>query len=172
MPTIQHQTEADRISGVNVPSGIPAGMHLFEIEAVCEQDANLVLGRVREVLKILVSQDPNKWPTNDQWRSLLPEWFVQACAEEPTKEETEAWLAEWRKLGPIQQAEAIENVRWSMEQFVYWFQPSERQWWWWAAEIQDIHRLRIILLGEERNPAHEVLNWLLKAAGASRIMGA
>lgn len=42
------------------------------IVARCSGNADQVLERCKEVLQIVLSQDPDQWPSYEAWRSLIP----------------------------------------------------------------------------------------------------
>ena len=107
------------------------GIALFKVN--CPGDANNVLKRCQEVLEIVLRQDNKNWPSDDKWQILLPEWFVARCAPERTLEEEEQLLELWQKLSPEEQRIASSEEQWAISEWIYWFQPEERQWFWWDA---------------------------------------
>lgn len=64
--------------------------------------------RVREVLDIVFRPRP-AWPSLDEWRELLPPWFVDSCSDD---------------------VRVINCVidKWSLRAWIYWFQPDQRRW--------------------------------------------
>lgn len=170
MSAVDQQRELSLIIGEAHPDSMPAGLHAFEIDMKCRRTAIDVLASVREVLTVIVRQDPEAWPELDKWYRLLPNWFVQACCPELSAEEAQAWLERWRKRSDNKQNTLEQDEPWSVGEFVHWFQPSERQWWWWKAEVVGTEKLRIFLAVEELTPAHEALDWLLRVAGAADVV--
>jgi hypothetical protein len=107
------------------------------------------LARVREVLEPVLVQAAagGEWPGVSEWKTLLPDWFVDACVDD---------------------AEIRDCVldKWSLRAWVYWFQPDLRQWRWWDARVED-DRLMLTVLVQQRPYLRGALEWLLKVAGAS-----
>ena len=103
------------------------------------------LARAREVLEAVAARAPDgEWPGVDEWRSLLPAWFVAACVDD---------------------AEVRDCVldRWSLRAWTYWFQPGLRHWRWWDARVED-GRMVVELLVVQRPYLRGALEWLLKVA--------
>lgn len=67
-----------------------------------------VAARVGEVLDVVFAPRP-QWPSLDEWRALLPAWFVDVCSDDVV----------------------VRNCvvdRWSLRAWIYWFQPEQRRW--------------------------------------------
>jgi hypothetical protein len=110
-------------------------------------DAGRRLERVREVLTVVLDHSEGAWPGVDEWKRLLPGWFVAACVDD-------------REL-----RDCVLD-RWSIRSWAYWLQPDQRRWRWWDACTSDGGRLRIQLLVLERPYLRGSLDWLLEVAGA------
>ncbi len=77
-----------------------------------------VLGKVKEVM-LAVSQFAftNKWPSSEEWKSILPEWFVKSMTEKdldfimktPGQWHYESW---------------IDNIK-------------QRSWVWWSSKVDN-----------------------------------
>lgn len=142
------------------------GVGQVDVVAVCGDDAAPVLQRARRVLGIVIDHQDGKWPTTGEWRSLLPGWFVEACAEERSREEAEAWLAWWKALPADQQAAVLRERRWSLANWLFFLEPDERQWFWWSATVEAPDRLRVTVEVAGWPAPLGALEWLLRAAGA------
>ena len=159
--------ELRRIDSGPAPGERPTGI-LLELSAISSGRSREVLTKAREVMKaVLSNSDP--WPDLDDWRHVLPAWFVERSAPEQTKEEAERWLAWWRKLPPEAQAQATEELRWSIADWLYWLEPEQRQWYWWDGRVVDQDTVRIVIDALDSPTALGALEWLLKAAGAERV---
>lgn len=149
---------------------VPEGYLAFRVRATCAMGAELVLARVREVLTIIFLQDTEGWPETARWFELLPPWFIRASAsEEP---DLQGWYDKWQSLPPEDRAAqeaADESKPWAISDFVYWFQPANRQWWWWASYLQSSEQLEILLMVEEPVVADDALEWLVRSAGADDV---
>lgn len=126
----------------------PAPPDLVSVTATCPSgSAGDVLQRVRAVLEP-IAEAPKPWPSPDEWRQRLPQWFVEATSDD-------------------ERVTTCVVDKWSLRAWIWWFQPDQRRWLWWDAAV-DGDRLRIrlaptgtgsLLLG--------ALDFLLKAAGAT-----
>ncbi|HEV2125578.1 MAG TPA: hypothetical protein VGW38_22730 [Chloroflexota bacterium] len=73
----------------------------------------LTLARVREIAKV-VQERGDGWPSLEEWRTLLPAWFLDASASESTREEVEAYLQKWQAVTPEERAEEDRSRPWSL----------------------------------------------------------
>ncbi|QRP49055.1 hypothetical protein [Amycolatopsis sp. FDAARGOS 1241] len=128
-----------------------------------------VLGRSRAVLLEVLEHSGPGWPTVEEWRSILPPWFVAACGPEMRREDAERWMAWWRTLGPADKARVESERRWTLADWLYWLMPSERQWFWWDAKVGRDDTLRVSIEVMGWPTALGALDWLLRAAGAVEV---
>jgi hypothetical protein len=139
-------TPADELR--HIREGADGAVPTGEIDTLEVAGDAAALARVREVLEILVGRPAGEaeWPPVDEWRRLLPDWFVAACVDD---------------------AEVRECVldKWSLRAWTYWFQPGLRKWRWWDAAV-DAGGLRVSLLVMQRPYLRGALEWLLKVADA------
>jgi hypothetical protein len=125
-----------------------------------------VIERARAVLQVVLDHQA-PWPTDHQWRTMLPAWFVRACAPERTQEEAQRWLEHWRTLSPELKAEA-EVTAWSLLNWLGWFDPRgdlDRGWAWWNAGVYDSATGWVEIEVEGHPYPTGALRWLLRAAG-------
>lgn len=161
----------DEIRHLHVGSELgekPKGIGVVQFVASCPGNAEVVLHKCREVLEIVLNQDPDNWPTDDNWYLLLPEWFVSASSKK-TLEEEEQWLKWWQKLSWKEQVRASKEKQWSVDNWIYWFQPDERTWFWWDATIESPKKIKVKVEVKELPFASGSLNWLFRAAGATSL---
>lgn len=163
------QNEIRHLRAGPEPNEKPEGLGIVRFVARCPGNSETVLNRCKEVLFVVLQQDADHWPSDGRWRALLPEWFVAQCSKELTKEEADRWLKAWHQLPPEEQSRAVGEIKWSVANWVYWFQPDERQWFWWDAMIKDPNTIQIAVevLGWPF-PWGE-LDWLLRASGATSV---
>jgi len=154
--------ELERLRHGPGPAERPPEWALARLDVDCPGNARIVLAGCREVLEIVLRQDPARWPSDAEWRELLPAWFVQASADEISREE-----AERRLHLPLRKRDELDEP-WSVGAFVYWFLPDNRYWSWWDAVVLSPDRLRIELEAADVFPS-EALAWLLRASGASSV---
>jgi hypothetical protein len=143
------------------PKGvIPSGSFAISFIAHCTGDAPQVLDRCKEVLSIVLQADTEDWPSTDEWRSRLPEWFVERSAEEISQGE-----AERRLRLPLEERMRLSH-QWSVSAFVHWFKPNERYWYWWEAVVKNDDTLQINVIVNDQPFPWGSLDWLLRASGA------
>ncbi len=150
-------------SGVE-PKEKPAGLGPIHLIAHCPGNAEDVLRKCRETLAIVLEQDEANWPTTETWRSLLPQWFVSESAPEISQEE-----AERRRRLPIEERKRLSEEAWSVSAWVYWFQPTMREWFWWDAVVEDPNTLSVAVEVNGWPFPWGALKWLLRASGAASV---
>lgn len=134
--------------------------------AICDSNAAEVLERVKSVLRVVFSYGADKWPPDESWRDLLPDWFVERCALEPSMDEVEAWLSKWGQLSPEEQERLEAERAWSVGEWIYWFQPGNRVWYWWDATVQSPAEILVTVLIRDWPFPWKSLQWLFLASGA------
>jgi hypothetical protein len=146
------------------------GIGSVRFVARCPFGASEVLAKAKSVLKAVDQTSLTGWPTNEEWPSKLPDWFVFRCAPEETQQQAEQRVARWRTLAPEEQARVDVETEWSLSNWIYWLKPENRQWFWWDAKaVDDIDH---IILAVEVNCwpfPWGALRWLFKASGASAL---
>lgn len=135
---------------------------IIEIVAGCEGNASEILQKVREVLKRVIDCELPFNASVEDWKAILPKWFVEACSPEINKQEAE------KLLKTPQGFETLANT-WTVSGFIYWFRPEERSWYWWDGIIKDHRTLIVQILVDEFPYAWGALEFLLKASGANNI---
>ncbi|MGB3532109.1 MAG: hypothetical protein WBA13_01185 [Microcoleaceae cyanobacterium] len=147
---------------------------LLSLQANCQGNADVVLSNCREVLEIVIKQYKMDWLSEEEWRRKLPDWFVANCAPERTLAEEEEYLIKWRKLSSEQQQRQAQEEKWSMMDWVSWFEPSDdvfnqRTWFWWDAFIKEPNILTVIVEVVDLPVPLGSLIWLLRASGATTV---
>jgi len=124
----------------------PAGADTDTLEAAGGAPA---LERARQVLEMVLARAAagGEWPSVEEWRLSLPQWFTAACVDD---------------------AEVRDCVldRWSLRAWTYWFRPDLRKWRWWDARADD-DRLQVTLVVLQRPYLRGALEWLLKVSAAA-----
>jgi hypothetical protein len=121
----------------------PSDVETLAVECA---DCGASLERVREVLGAVLTRPDAEWPGVEEWRRVLPTWFVERCVDD---------------------AELRDCVvdKWSLRAWVYWFQPGMRRWRWWDATVTE-GRLEVRIAVLKRPYLRGALEWLLKVAAA------
>lgn len=151
------------------PGERAGGAGTVGVVARCRGDAGRVGERAREVLRGVLAHAGPPWPSVREWRLLLPAWFVEGSAPEQSREEAERWLSWWRSLPAEEQAQVTRAQRWTLADWLYWLEPSERQWFWWDAVIESPDTLRVSVEVSGWPAPLGALDWLLRAAGAIEV---
>jgi len=164
------EAELRRLQDGPRPEENPGGLGTVRFLARYPAGGHDLLNKVTSVLKVLDEGSRNGWPTEEQWALILPEWFVSACAPKITPEQGERWLAWWKSLPPDEQARVESEKQWSLDNWLYWMEPSNRQWYWWDAKVLDGLDHLIVAIEVDAWPfPWGALRWLFKAAGASAL---
>jgi len=145
------------------------GIGLVRFDVQCREGAEAVLAKAKEVLAVVVAQPPAGWPTLDERRQKLPEWFLNACVPEYTNKESDRWLKWWRSLPWDEQVRASEEKRWSLGNWLYWFEPKQRFWYWWDGRVESPQYIRVALQVTEWPFPWDALKWLFRASGAESV---
>lgn len=148
----------------------PPGMSLFEVYAEASGTAQRVLDCSREVMTAILSAMRSVPAGGEDSAPTLPQWFLEASGPEQSPAETRAWLDRLASMPQAEREKAEAAERWSVEDFLYWFEPDQREWWWWGAEIRDEDNVRICLVVREFSVPHDALDWLLRASGAHTVI--
>ena len=135
-------TAAEELDRVRHGPGAVAPPH--EVDVLEAIGGERTLASVREVLEpvLEVAATGYEWPTVEEWKKLLPSWFVAACVDD---------------------AEVRDCVldKWSLRAWTYWFQPGLRKWRWWDAKASG-SRLSVSILVLQRPYLRGALEWLLQ----------
>jgi hypothetical protein len=161
--------ELRRLFDGPLPGEEPGGAGLETATARCAGDAPEVLARAREVMAAVLTNSAGTWPSELEWRELLPSWFVEACADEETPEQTRQRLARWEHMTLAERALETENEAWSVDNWIAWLEPEERQWFWWSADVSDPDQLVVQVEVAGWPAATGALAWLLRASGAVEV---
>lgn len=145
------------------------GGHIVRLCVSCPHDPLEAVAGAKTVLKALDRAVLAGWP-EQQVSPSLPAWFIAACAPEQSRQHAEEWLAWWSTLTPEQQIKAEEEKDWSLENWLYWMEPQNRDWFWWDAVVEHSPERIIVQLEVTRWPCSwGALRWLLRTAGASAV---
>jgi hypothetical protein len=125
-----------------------AALLLFKVH--CQDNADAVLQNCREILGIVLQQYERGWLSEEEWRKKLPNWFVETCAPERTELEEEEYLIRWRMLSQEEQQHQEEEEKWSVMDWISWFEPSDdpfnqRTWFWWDAFVREPNLLLVAI---------------------------
>jgi len=139
------------------------GYMIVDADAYCSSNAESVLARCREVMRAVLTQPEVPWPSVEQWRKVLPRWFVEAGGEE-SPGNMRAPTTTMRQMT----FEELEKMPWPAAAWVNTFEDG-RSWYWWDAEVVSPNHLRIKLAVEGHPWSEGPIRWLLIASGAMHV---
>jgi hypothetical protein len=112
----------------------PGGVGTVRFLVRCPLGTNDVLAKAKEVLRIVDEATLAGWPVKGDLTPSLPEWFASACVAEMSSDQAKRWLAWWKSLPPEEQTKAEIEKDCSLNNWLYWMEPNNRQWFWWDAK--------------------------------------
>ena len=68
---------------------LSGGVGTLGFTVACRGDSTQVDERVKEVLLLVDAESDGVWPSDEQWQTLLPQWFMSRCAPPRTRAEDE-----------------------------------------------------------------------------------
>ena len=151
------------------PEDKPDGLGTVSFVVHCEGDSWQVLSRAKSVLEQIDETVVRGWPCDSEWFRILPPWFVAQCVKEMSQSEAEAELAR-RKQSAANGELSNADDRWTLLNWIYWFQPENRHWFWWDAEERDSNTIVIAVLVNNWPFPWGSLSWLFRAAGANSVL--
>ncbi len=148
----------------------PNGVGVVHFTAYCPLGAASVLSKVKTVLRILDDAALRGWPESQQCKPVLPSWFTSFCVAEMSDVEAKEWLARWQNLSPEDKLHVEREKDWSLNNWLFWMEPDNRQWFWWDAEVVEERDHIALAIEVEAWPfPWGALRWLFRAAGASTL---
>lgn len=162
--------ELRRLDNGPAPGEKPGGAGTVRFIAPCPLGAAEVLDRVKSVLQTVDEVALSGGLSDAQWEARLPGWFTARCAPPVSREEAERRLAWEKSLPPDEQARLNRETEWSLDAWLYWLEPSRREWFWWDAKaLDDIDHIMVAVEVDGWPFPWDALRWLFKAAGASDL---
>jgi hypothetical protein len=138
------------------------GMFLLNIVAHCDGNSADLLAKLFSVLKRVIDCELSFDDPVDDWRAVLPKWFVEACGPDLSREAAEEYLRQkGGEIGPLE--------LWDVGGFVDQFRPEVRSWWWWHGFTSSPDSLIVQIVIEGFPFAWDALHFLLLAAGATAV---
>ena len=122
------QNEVQRLQVSPSPETKPGGIGTVQFLAQCPGSAAQTLARAKEVLVLVGEQSLLRWLSVDEWRRILPRWFLDRCVPARTEDEDNKWMAWWRSLSAERQAKVDAEEPWPLEGWLYWMQPENVEW--------------------------------------------
>lgn len=161
--------EIDRVKGEPKSFDDDPGMPKVKYIVNCDGNAEEVLSRVKNILLCVLQNSIGDWPELNQWKNVLPDWFLKGFSNEMTDEEARVWLEKWRPMSPEEQARAEKEKGWSFSNWIGWFNPNERYWYWWDASVNNASTIDLTVLSKDIPSPHGSLMWLFVVCGANSL---
>lgn len=134
-------TELDRVQGITEQLSNTPSIGLATFTILCDGNASEVLNRARSVFSTVLRNPDRTYLDMPFWLDTLPSWFVSANDDE-----------------------------WTVDGWLFWFLPQERQWYWWRADCTDGQTIVVQVVPADWPFAHGAFDWLFLAAGAHTIV--
>lgn len=168
--TEEIKNELHRLCEGSEKDKYPYGMIPLSLMAECRGNADEVQTKALEVLKTMARKSLTaSWPSDTEWHAILPDWFVSRCAQEMTDEEINRYNKWLHKKPRAEQVRTEQERNWPLSAWLYWFEPSNREWYWWSSEVNDTNTLEIKLITPGWPFPWEALRWLLCVAGTINV---
>jgi hypothetical protein len=147
----------------------------------CNGDAKLVLERVKEILLKVNRTFQERKPQEQEWFSLLPDYFIYRCRPERVPEQNE-WDKEFdRKICEFLQKEKRKNYKklatawnnltwWELTSWIYWFEEENRYWYWWDSYVHEDSHILVAIEVHEWPYSSGNLSWLFRGCGACYVI--
>ncbi len=135
----------------------------------CNRNAPEVLRKAKEVLLLANEHALELGPESEQWLSVLPQWFLDACKPRKSHAEEIEEAEQRAKLPYEQKIEYAKTARWSALDWAYWILPEERIWIWWDAICTDYNTIVVAVEVTDWPFPSGALDWLFRACGAITV---
>src|SRR5213075_2744183 len=137
-----NEDELKRLATGVQPAHLPKGMGIVSLLGGCGGNATDVLHKTKEVLRIVL-QVSEPWPSVEQWRGLLPHWFLDGCSPEMSTLEKEAWRAWWSVQSEAERQRFTKEAPWRLSAWTHAMHPERRTWFWWNGKVVDADQLEV-----------------------------
>jgi hypothetical protein len=146
----------------------------------CNNDAQLVLKRTKEVLLKVNRIFQERIPESHEWFSLLPEYFVYRCRPESLPEEDERENILYHKIIECISQESYENYKrlkstlnniesWSLLSWIFWFHENNRYWYWWDSYVHENSHIFVAVEVYTCPFPSLSLSWLFRGCGSCYV---
>lgn len=144
-----NDAELARLKSSSINAAEPTGgIFRYPLRVECAGDAVHVDRRLRDLLFKTLERAEDGLSVNE-WRSVLPAWFVEACSPLPASKNT--------------------SDVWSLDAWIHWFTDEERSWEWIGSTVVNQNRFDITLSVIEFPFAKGALEWAIMTAGGTNI---
>jgi hypothetical protein len=124
--------------------GAPPGMYVI-VRATRDVESKSTLCRIKTVMVLMAQCTESDWPSDDQWKEMLPPWFLESFATHPPER--------IRFPEPWHYGSWLDSMR-------------DRTWRWWSSELTSLG-WRIWLTLSEWPYSIDAFEWLAAVAAES-----
>ncbi|UPK80241.1 hypothetical protein LW139_15730 [Proteus vulgaris] len=110
-----------------------------------EKNSSQIANIAKNILLLIQKYSFSKWPTIDEWYSILPKEFINSFLNSTTPDD------------------------WSLDDWLYWLEPENRFWFLWRINEIDIENLEIEIIIYEHPYPWESLEVLFMKLGTSEL---
>ena len=139
----------------------------------CNGNASLVLKRSKDVLLKVNRAFQERVPEEEEWYSLLPDYFVYSCRPDVPLEQSQKEVELDRKLLNCLSLEDrgiwCDLERWHLSSWIYWFQEENRYWYWWDSYVHENSHIFVAIEVHEWPYPSGNLSWLFRGCGAYSV---
>ncbi|WP_143135640.1 hypothetical protein [Burkholderia ubonensis] len=122
---MDNRAELDRIERNNGLDSMPANPWEFDVDLGVVPDRSM--RNLLAIMYAVAERSPDSWPSDDEWRAVLPDW-LKSEIRELSKEETDKLLSETPK-------ERWDTLPW---EFLSWLDAiRDRGWRWWGYKQEE-----------------------------------
>ena len=147
----------------------PGGIGTVDFAITCQGNATEVMEKAKAVLLTVDENSIDNWPDDNEWKAILPDWFIDKCAPEMTREQADKRQSKWRRIFSRRRADTQAEEAWSLLNWLYWFEHDNREWFWWDGKVADENT--IVCKAEVYGWPFPwgSLKWLFLACGAEHV---
>ena len=151
---------------------VPQGLCIDAFVVDCGIEPAALIARAKELLLCVNEQsESGKWPSDDEWKALLPDWFVAASGPDETREQALRNQVRFRAMSHEERVAYIRTDRWPVRNWVHLMKPDRRLWLWWDAYPMDERTAMVgidrLIIPDPELPDEFV--WMLRACGAADV---
>jgi hypothetical protein len=144
--------------------------YILKIKIISD-NSDYSLNEIKKILCLVIESILKyaKWPNDDEFLKILPDYFINKFGPEMTENEKQEWLIKWNSLNLNEKIEEKKNIKWTLSNWLFWINPEERSWKWFYSKIIDKNNFIIEIISDEDSFPYGALEWLIKTSGGKII---
>lgn len=161
------RAELARLNGHEVEG--PPGLTIVRFVGKSDGDPQRIIDKIDNLLKIVDQTTLEGWISEEEWSAILPSWFVGAFAPPMTEVERVRHLNWWRQLSDEGKAQYEVEQVWSLDGWLYWMQPENRQWFVLSSASEATNEINVCIQVLDWPFPWGSLRWIFRVAGCSKF---